>query len=138
MLADWIEIKRGDIPAQHAGMHITLNAKGQIVMNRYTHRALGEPAAFSVLYDRANNRIGLRPAVKDTPNAYPALRSNQTGVMVRGHRLLREHRIILPHTVEFPSAEVDPDGILILDLRTARPSRRALGRKKILATNGHE
>lgn len=129
MHADWIEIKRGDVMPQYAGLHVTMNPKGDIVMNSVTHQNLGEPVAFSLLYDRANNRIGLKPVAKNACNAYPALKSNRTGIMVRGHRLLREHRIILPQTMQFDQTEIDDDGILILDLRTARPSRRALARE---------
>ena len=128
MQPDWIEIKRGDVMPQYSGMHVSLNPKGDIVMNSITYTKLGEPVAFSVLYDRVNNRIGLKPASMSARNAYPAIKSNRTGRMVRGHRLLREHRIILPHTMQFDEAEIDQDGILVLDLRTAKPSRRALAR----------
>ncbi len=130
MQADWIEIKRGDVMPQYSGIHVTINSKGFIAMNAFAYKMLGSPAAFLLLYDAANHRIGLKPAEKSTPNAYPALKSNRTGIMVRAHRLLREQRIILPHTMQFDEAAVDTDGILILDLRTARPSRRALGREK--------
>jgi hypothetical protein len=128
MQADWIEIKRGDVMPQYAGVHVSMNPKGEIVMNAVAYRELGSPGAFLLLYDAANHRIGLRPAERSAPNAYPALKSNRTGIMVRAHRLLREQRIILPLTMQFDKAEIDTDGILILDLRTARPSRRALGR----------
>lgn len=39
---------------------------------------------------------------------------------VRACRLTREFKISLPETVRFYDADVDDDGILILDLRTAR------------------
>ena len=136
MQADWIEIKRGDVMPQYSGMHVSLNPKGDIVMNSITYTKLGEPVAFSVLYDRVNNRIGLKPASMSARNAYPAIKSNRTGRMVRGHRLLREHRIILPHTVQFDNADIDDDGILILDLRTAIPSRR--GRSHEARRSNHE
>ena len=69
---------------------------------------------------------GLKPAALSTRNAYPARVSNRAGAkMVRGHRLTREHRIILPQTVRFYDADIDEDGILILDLRTAKISPRA-------------
>ena len=35
------------------------------------------------------------------------------------YRLIAECRLILKYTLQFPLAEVDTDGILILDLRTA-------------------
>jgi hypothetical protein len=130
MQAEWIEIKRGDVMPQYSGIHVTINPKGFIVMNAVAYKTLGSPPAFLLLYDAANHRIGLRPAERSTPNAYPALKSNRTGIMVRAHRLLREQRIILPLTMQFDEAEIDTDGILILDLRTARPSRRALARER--------
>lgn len=127
MKADWTEIKRGDIMPQFAGIYATLNRQGTIVIGRGTYEMLGAPAAFLLLYDKANNRIGLKPAALTTRNAYPAGVTNRSGAKrIRAHRLLREHRIILSQTMQFDEAEIDDDGILILDLRTAIPSRRAL------------
>lgn len=135
MKADWIETKRGDVMPQYAGVHVTMNAKGFIVMNRVTYEMTGAPAAFLLLYDRVNCRVGLKPATVSTRNAYPALKSNKTGAkMVKAFRMMREQRINLVHTVQFDDAEIDEDGILILDLRTAVISRRGLGslkRKKV-------
>ena len=126
MKADWIEIKRGDIMPQFAGIHVSMNPEGHIALNGATHQMLGEPAAYLLLYDRVNNRIGLKPAAKAARNAYPVLRRNRTSAVVFAHRLIREQRIILPHTLQFDEADIDEDGILILDLRSAKPSRRAL------------
>ena len=131
MKAEWIEIKRGDVPPQHAGMRVSMNTAGQIVINRSGYQLLGSPKAFSLLFDKVNNRIGLKPTGAGLRNAYPALKSNRNGaMMVRAFRLMREHRIILPKTVEFEDARIDDDGILVLDLRTAVVSRRALGYEK--------
>ena len=128
MRADWQEVPRGDVMAQYAGIYVTMNPAGDIVMSRVTYEMMGEPKAFLILYDKPNNRIGLKPAHLSTRNAYPARVSNRAGAkMVRGHRLTREHRIILPHTVQFYDADIDEDGILILDLRTAKVSPRSLG-----------
>ena len=128
MRADWQEVPRGDMMPQYAGIYVTMNPAGDIVMSRVTYEMMGEPKAFLILYDKPNNRIGLKPAHLSTRNAYPARVSNRAGAkMVRGHRLTREHRIILPHTVQFYDADIDEDGILILDLRTAKISPRALG-----------
>ena len=126
MRADWQEIPRGDIMPQYEGIYVTMNPAGDIVLSRVTYEMLGSPAAFVILYDRTNLRIGLKPAALATKNAYPARVSNNAGAKkVRGHRLTREHRIDLPHTVRFYDAEIDPDGILILNLRTAKISPRA-------------
>ena len=131
MKADWQEIKRGDVMPQYAGIYVTMNPAGDIVMSRVTYQMMGSPAAFVILYDKANNRIGLKCAALTTRNAYPVRVSNRCGAkLVRGHRLTREHRIDLPATVRFYDAEIDEDGILILDLRTAKISPRARKRDK--------
>ena len=131
MRADWQEIPRGDIMPQYAGIYVTMNPKGDIVLSRVTYEMLDSPPAFVILYDKVNNRIGLRPAALATKNAYPARVSNKAGAKkVRGHRLTREHRIDLPHTVQFYDADIDEDGMLVLDLRTAKISPRARKRDK--------
>ena len=129
MKADWQEVPRGDVMPQYAGIYVTMNPMGDIVMSRVTYEMLGAPQAFVILFDRTNNRIGLKPAHLSTRNAYPVRVSNKCGAkLVRGHRLTREHRIDLPQTVRFYDADIDEDGHLILDLRTAKISPRA--RKK--------
>lgn len=126
-----MEVKRGDVMPQYAGVYVTMNAKGEIVMNRVTHEKMGAPKAFLLLFDKVNSRIGLKSSTPLTRNAYPALVSNRSGAkMVRAYRLVAEHRIILPHTMQFHDAYFDEDGILILDLRTAKVSRRGKGGSK--------
>jgi len=129
MKADWAEVPRGDVMPQYAGIYVTMNPKGDIVMSRRTYQRMGEPKAFVILYDKANCRIGLKPAHASTRNAYPVRVSNRCGAkMVRGYRMTREYGIDLPQTVEFKDADINEDGILVLDLRTAKISKRALAR----------
>ena len=126
MRADWQEVKRGDVMPQYAGIYVTMNPGGDIVMSRVTYEMMGSPEAFVIFFDATNRRIGLKPAHKSTRNAYPARVSNRAGAkMVRGHRLTREYRIDLPQTVRFYDADIDEDGILVLDLRTAKISPRS-------------
>ena len=126
MRADWQEVPRGDVMPQYSGIYVTMNPQGDIVLSRVTYEILDSPPAFLILYDKTNNRIGLKPAALATKNAYPVRVSNRAGAkMVRGHRLTREHRIDLPQTVRFYDADIDEDGILVLDLRTAKISPRA-------------
>ena len=120
---------------QYAGIHVTMNRKGGIVMSRRTFERFGAPRAVLVLFDEVNNRIGLKPAAPGTRNAHPVNVANtKTGSkIVRCYRLIVEAGIDLPATVEFPDADITAERILTLDLRTARPSRRALGRKAVNA-----
>ncbi len=130
MRANWIEIKRGDVLPQFAAIHVTMNLKGEIVLSRVTYELLGSPKAFQLLYDKANNRIGLKPSALAARNAYPARVAHRRGSMkVRAHRLLAEHRIGLPYTVQFTDAEINEDGILVLDIRTAKESARAVAHR---------
>ena len=69
MKRDWKEIPREGKRAQWAGMYVTLNRKGTIVMNRAAHERMDSPAAFLLLYDAANNAIGLKPTREGIRNA---------------------------------------------------------------------
>lgn len=127
MKRSWQEIPHGDKRAQWAGLYVTMNGKGSIVMNRATHERLGSAEAFLLLYDPANNTIGLKPTVGAMRNAYPALKSGRHGGRrLSAYRLLQECGLVVKDTIEFPDAEIDTDGFLILDLRSARISNRAL------------
>lgn len=126
MRANWKECPRDDVMPQYAGIYVTMNPMGNIVLSRVTFQMMDEPKAVVILFDEVNQRIGLRPASPYATNAYPLRRSNRSGAkLVRGHRLTREFRIDLPHTVRFYDADINGDGVLILDLRTARLCPRA-------------
>ena len=127
MRRDWKEIPRNDRRAQWAGIYVTMNSKGTIVLNRSAHGRMGSPAAFHLLYDSANNTIGLKPTTTAMRNAYPAHTSGRHGGRkISAYRLVTECSLHIDQTLEFPDAEIDTDGILILNLRTAKISNRAI------------
>ena len=127
MKREWKQIPRGDRRAQWAGIYATLNSKGIIVLNRAADERMGSPAAFHLLYDAPNNTIGLKPTALAMRNAYPTQKSGRHGGRkVNAYRLLTECSLVVKETLEFPDAEIDEDGILILNLRTAKISKRAL------------
>lgn len=131
MKANWQVVPRGDVLPQYAGIYVTMNTKGIIAMNRVTYQKMGEPPAFVILFDTVNNRIGLKPSRAAYRNSYPVLVSNRSGAKrIRAWRLIQEHRIDLPHTIRFYDADIDDQGILILDLRTAKPCPRAAARNR--------
>src|SRR5580765_6097108 len=125
MKPDWRECPRGDVVGQWAALYVTMNPKGYISLSRITYERMGEPKAVVILFDTVNNRIGLKPAATSTRNAYPAgVQGRHGGKVVRAYRLMQEFGIDLPETIRFHDAEIDEDGVLILDLRTARISAR--------------
>ena len=138
MKRDWKEISRDDKRAQWAGLYVTMNSKGTIVMNRATHERLGGAEAFMLLYDSANNTIGLKPTAAALRNAYPAHPSGRHGGRkVSAYRLVTECSLHINETLEFPDAEIDTDGILVLNLRTAKISNRALNHPTRRAKTGN-
>lgn len=103
-----------------------MNRKGEIVMNGTTWHRSGAPAAYLVMYNQPNSLIGLKPTGVGIKNAYPARKQGRRdGRVVRAYRLLNQLGLKLPDTIEFRDAEIDQDGQIILDLRTARVSPRA-------------
>ena len=127
MKRHWKEVPRDKKRPQWAGIYVTMNSKGTIVMNHEAHDRMGAPAAFTLLYDSANNTIGLKPTAAAMRNAYPALKSGRHGGRkVSAYRLITECGLCINDTLEFADAEIDEDGILLLNLRTAKVSNRAL------------
>lgn len=125
MKAEWTECPKDATHPQWSGLYVTMNPKGWIVLSRRTFQRLGEPKAFSILFDKVNNRIGLKPTVESMRNAYShGPHGKYGGRVVYAYRLTQEFGIDLPHTVQFHDADIDNDGILVLDLRTARASTR--------------
>ena len=139
MKRDWKEIPREGKRAQWAGMYVTLNRKGTIVMNRAAYERLDEPAAFLLLYDPPNHTIGLKTTVGAMKNAYPVTKSGRHGgKKVAAYRLLMECSLHIKDTLEFTDAEIDVDGTLILNMRTAKISNRALNHPKRKKRHGED
>lgn len=136
MKADWRECPRGDVVGQWSAVYVTMNTRGFIVMNKITYQRLGEPKAFLLLFDAVNNKIGLKPTALAMKNAFPAAKyGRHGGRLVRAYRMMQEFGIDLSKTIQFQDAEIDQDGILILDLRTARVSSRSHGQKVRVKNN---
>lgn len=124
MINNWEEIPRDEFPRGSYGIHVTLNPKGVIRLSRATHQMLGSPTAFKLFYDKANCRIGLKAADPKQRNAYPAGVGKCGAKVIRAFRLMRTHNLNLSAAIEFQDARIDEHGILVLDLRTAKASKR--------------
>lgn len=130
MRPNWKEVPRGDVVGQWVALYVTLNREGNIVMNRRTYERSGKPEAYTILFDDVNNRIGLKPTYKSMKNAYPVGPAGRHGgKVVRAFRLLKEFGIDINETIQFQNIEFDEDDIMILDLRTAKVSKRSAGQR---------
>ena len=127
----WTQVPKDDVRGQWAALYVTMNPKGRIAMSRVTYQRMGAPEAFHVLFDATNNVIGLKPTVLAMRNAYRACvtsgKNVHGGKAIHAYRLIEDYNIRLPQTIRFHDAEIDQDGILRLDLRTAKVSERSIG-----------
>ena len=126
MHVEWSLLPRGDVAPHWSHVYVTLNSQGMIAINKVAYQRMGAPAAFQIYFDKVNSRIALKPTALAMKHAYPAAGyGKRGGRRIRAYRLLTEYGIKIDETIEFKDAEIDPDGLLILDLRTARVSPRA-------------
>lgn len=131
MKVSWQQCPRGDVVGQWVKFYVTLNQRGYIVFSRKTYERLGSPTAFLLYFDAVNNRIGLKPTSAGIRNAYPVAKyGKHGGKLVRAWRLMEEFGIELPGTLQFENADVDEEGKLVLDLRTAKVSQRSIAHKR--------
>lgn len=141
MTTMWKEIEREPNAGRWKTTYVSLSPKGVIALSGATWRKLGSPAAFVILFDGPNQRIGLRPARITDRNAYPAItRGSSPGRYLNANQMMAEEKISLQYGLRFKDAETDPDGILILDLRTAEVSKASVARRnrkpKTQSSNG--
>ena len=89
-------------------------------MNLETFKTMNEPEAVVLLYDRDTRTIGVRPSRLDVPNAILVhTRHARYNKIFRSLKFLVKHGIELKHTVQFATAQLDEQGVLILNLREA-------------------
>lgn len=128
----WEVVPRGDVAPHAARLYVAMNPEGHITFNPRVFEKLGKPQAVLVMFDRVNSRIALKPTYKAVQNAYTIYQrgSDRRSMIVRVGRLLVEYGLQIPELLEFKNVEIDRDGQLILDLRTARSSNRGKRRGK--------
>jgi len=99
-------------------LHVHLNPKGEFVITMKTFEKLNSPDAVVLLYDRETHTIGVRPSRIEVPHAIRVhSRHKRYNRVFRSLKFLEKHGIALKHSVQFPTATVDEEGILILNLR---------------------
>ena len=104
-------------------MHVTLTMEKDFYLNRVVLEALGEPKAVRYFFDVGRSRIGLRaesPEVEQAVLVRP--RGNQA--LARAGHFCTYYGIRPEGSITFQDVYVDNDGMLVLDLKTARRVRR--------------
>ena len=105
-------------------LYAALRVDGLLSISGWTHERMGEPDGYVLLFDRARNAIGLKPArMGVTRNAYRVRRKykgtnrNRT---IFARPLCEEFGIAVEKTIVFRTCAIDRDGVLVLRLDQIR------------------
>ena len=127
MEMQWEEFEPGPVEQNTDRIHASINRRGNIYLNRRAFKAIGEPELAVLLYDRRRSTIGITRAPASRRNAYRLKRKNSNGSASRviyAANFCRHYGIDPEETLAFLAAEVDKNGVLILNLNEVAPVRR--------------
>ena len=97
-----------------------MHANGDIKFTRVTWELLDRPDHVIVLFNRATETIALKPIRSSITNAFAVFPTGKHGArVVRADSLVRQFHIRFENTLRFHHAEIDDEGILLLELSTA-------------------
>ncbi len=125
MIDQWEEFTGGPAQPAEKRLHVSLNAKGQFLLNKNVLDALGNPEAVRLFFSERTNRIGIRAAEAFTPHAFPVRpRALAHSRLIHASPFCRNHGLKVKCTVAFNRIEINDEAMLILDLaHTSRVSR---------------
>ena len=125
MKRKWELCPHGEAGTRWSSLYVTMNTKGYISLSRFTFEKMGEPEKARLLFDRANNTIGVQAVGRLARDAFKVARkSDRGGRVIYALRLLQEFGIKIPRSVRFMNPEFDENGILLLDLNDTRPAQK--------------
>ncbi len=125
MARDWEEFDEPSTP-RIADLHVSLSPKGDFLVSRNAHEALGTPTHIVLKVEKKTSTIGIQPVPPSTKNAFKLYDSKRSGAF-RFHalRFVVKYKLDLPYTVRFPTARME-EGILLLELKYKVRSPRAV------------
>jgi hypothetical protein len=126
MMADWQEFDGGQMGERYLRTRVTLNAEGCFYFGKKAFEFLGKPDAVKFYFDAGGSRIGVK-AVESGENTFTMLHSKpEYGIYgtIRAATFCRHYGVMPEARIEFQDVHIDPDGIMVLDLKTARRVRR--------------
>lgn len=123
MFKNWEEFAIGPNNPRE-DMHVTVNDKGEIMIGATAAEKFGPHDWAVLLYDRWNGYVGVAPIEQKSANAFPIVnKSRGRHRVIRAGRFFRYHQIFMPRTTAC-KAELDDEGVLVLDLKATRASKR--------------
>jgi hypothetical protein len=126
MAIDWQEFEGGQMGERYLRTRVTLNVEGCFYFGKKAFEAIGMPEAVKLYFDAGGSRIGVKAAERDE-KTFTMLHSkpeNGRYGILRAATFCRHYKIIPETRIEFQEVHIDQDGIMVLDLKTARRVRR--------------
>jgi len=116
MKMEWEEFAGGPNEPTNARIHVTLNKKNNLLINKKAFEVLGSPAAVKLLYERRMQTIGVRAAAPGEEKAFPLKRHPRgSHHLISARPFCRYYKINLPEPIKFTEPLID-NGILLLSL----------------------
>ena len=99
-------------------VHVTLSKDYYLYFNRWAVEAIGNPDGVALLFDSRQKVIGVMPAALGKKHVFPlrAKKSTGRGRLINVKGFCRKFGIKPAETIAFQTAEVNRDGILLLDM----------------------
>jgi len=114
----WDEFKETAARRMPEKLYATISPRGDFVVNLKTYIRMNEPEAVVLLHDGDTRTIGVRPSRLDVPNAILVhTRHARYNRVFRSRKFLTKHGIEVKQAIQFPTAEIDTNGVLILNLK---------------------
>ena len=135
MARHWEKFTEGPTVSSRDRVHVTLNGKGLFQFNRKAYEHLGSPKAAVLYFEKSTSMIGISSAHPQLREAFP-FKASSSCFTLRARPFCRHFGIEIDGTEAFADPELDPQGILQLDLKTTR--RVYGGRGKRRKVRGHK
>ena len=126
MVTDWQEFEGGQLSERYVRPRVTLNIDGEFYFGRRAFEALGMPEAVKLYFDLGSSRIGVKgvQSGEKTFNVVQSKPSKGRYGHLRAATFCKYYGIKPEGRIEFQDVRVDADGMMVLDLKTARRVRR--------------
>ncbi len=123
MIKNWEEFALGPRDPREE-MHVTVNKNGEIMIGAAAAERFGRYDWAVLLYDRWNGLIGVAPTNEKSANAFPIVNKVKgRHRVIRAGRFFRYYGIFMPRTTAC-KAELNEEGLLVLDLKATRAVRK--------------
>jgi len=113
----WEKFSGGPFKRGAEELRATIDRGGNIRINRYTYKALGQPAQVMLHYDRKLNTIGILPARHQNAETFPMIVRRDCQFIIQASSFCHHFGVHVSSTQNVGDPIIDRDGFLQLDLR---------------------